>query len=320
MKRRGVLTLMMAAALLVAPPVLESAGVNLPVMTVTASGNNSSTGNTGSSTTPRPSTSGNNSYNPGSSTGSGSSSGSSTGSGSNSGSSTGTGSSSGTTNRPSASGNNSYNPGSSSNAGSGSATVITSNGTEISSTITVNNSTGMAVVVTTSRASMAAAAGLTGDEHLVATITGEFGPIAEQVINGAAASAGAKVASIFDIKLTIAGRGHEAVTELSSPIRFVMEAPEGIDGNANDFAIVRVHNGAVSILQDLDSDPATITFESDRFSAYAVIYAPKGQLKGVKDSVPKTGDTIPAGIPVAATTCLAAAACAAVAQNKRKKA
>lgn len=312
MKRRGVLTLMMAAALLVAPPVLESAGLNLPAMTVTASGNNSSTGNTGSTntttrpgtsggtnTTIRPSTSGNNTYNPGSGSG--------------------TGSSSGTTNRPSASGNNTYNPGSASDSGSGSATVIDSNGTEIASTITINNSTGMAVAVTTSRASMAAAADLTGDEHLVAIITGEFGPIAEQVINGAAVSAGAQVARIFDIKLVIAGRGYQAVTELSSPIRFVMAAPEGIDVNANDFAIVRVHNGAVSILQDLDNDPATITFESDRFSAYAVIYAPKGQLKGVKDSVPRTGDTIPAGIPVAATTCLAAAAAAAVVRNKRKR-
>lgn len=300
MKKRGVLTLLLAAALVVTPPVLGAAGLDLPVMTVSASSNNSSSaGNTSgdSSTTNRPSASGNN----------------------NSGSSSGSGSgSTGTTNRPSASGNNTYNPGSSSNAGS--AAVIASNGTEIASTITINNSTGMAAAVTTSRASMAAAAGLTGDEHLVATITGEFGPIAEQVINGAAASAGAKVACIFDIKLAIAGRGYEAVTELSSPIRFVIEAPAGIDGNANDFAIVRIHNGAVTILPDLDSDPATITFDSDRFSAYAVIYAPKGQLKGVKDSVPKTGDTIPAGIPVAATTCLAAAAAAVVAQNKRKKA
>lgn len=317
MKKRGVLTLLLAAALVVTPPVLEGAGLDLPVMTVSASSNNSSSaGNSG--TTNRPSTSGNNTYNPGS--GSNSGSGSSSGSGNSSGSSSNSGSSSGSTNRPSASGNNSYNPGSSSGSGSGSTTVTTSNGTAVSSTISINNRTGIEAAVTTSTADIARAAGLKDGESLVATITGDYGPIAEQVINGAAASAGAKVASIFDITLAIAGRGYEAVTELSSPIRFVISAPEGIDGRTNDFAIVRIHNGAVSILSDRDSDPATITFDSDRFSAYAVIYAPKGQLKDVKDSVPKTGDTIPAGIPVAATTCLAAAAAATVALNKRKKA
>ena len=117
-------------------------------------------------------------------------------------------------------------------------------------------------------------------------------------------------------ELKIHGRADSpTVTELSAPIRLKLDVPESIDGNKYDFAVVHLHNGEAAILPDLDGNPETVTIASDRFSAYAVIYAPKGQLKGVKDSVPKTGDTIPA----AATVCFISVAGTAAVLNKKKR-
>ena len=70
MKKRGVLALVLATALLVVPSALESTGLDLPAMTVLASGNNTvgtGGGNSTPSTPSVPSVSGNNSYNPGNS-------------------------------------------------------------------------------------------------------------------------------------------------------------------------------------------------------------------------------------------------------------
>lgn len=267
MKKRGVLVLVLAAALFVAPPLLEAVGVELPAMMVSASGNN-----TGGNTNP------------------------------------GTGGGTGTTGRPSASGNNSYNPGN------------TESSIPEGSTIAVTNPTGYSVLVTTPVQDIARAAGLKSGEELVAVVEGAYGPLAEQLINSTAASANAKVAYICVITLHVYGRdGFPAVTELSAPIHLQMGVPESIDGNKYDFAVVRLHNGGAAILPDLDGNPETVTIASDRFSAYAVIYTPKGQLKGVKDSVPKTGDTIPAAIPSAAAVCFISVAGAAAALNKKKR-
>lgn len=64
--------------------------------------------------------------------------------------------------------------------------------------------------------------------------------------------------------------GETRVSELSAPIRFTIQAPAG-SNTSNDFKIVRVHGSEVTTLSDLDNDPATITFETDKFSSYTVV-------------------------------------------------
>lgn len=268
MKKRGVLALVLATALLVVPSALESAGLDLPAMTVSASGNNTVGTGGGNSTPSTPSV-------------------------------------------PSASGNNSYNPG---NSAAG------SNIPEGSS-IAVNNSTPHSVIIVSSAQEVASAAGLGSGETLEATVEASYGTVSRELIESTAARAGAEVGYVVEITMNIGGRdGFPQVTNLNSPIRMQLNTPDNINGNDYDCAVIRIHNGAATILPDLDSNPGTVTVASDRFSAYAVIYAAKGQLKGVKDSVPKTGDTIPAAIPVAVTVGLAAMAVAAVALNKKKRA
>lgn len=203
------------------------------------------------------------------------------------------------------------------------ATVTTSAGVEVTTTVPVTNVMGLPVAVSTPAGTLAAAAGLNAGESVVPTFSGSVGETAQQVITNAAISSGAQVAYMFDIAMMVSGRDVEdkAVTRLSAPVSFVMSTPAGYDGNVYDFAVVRIHDGAVSILPDLDSDPATITFATDRFSAYGIIYAEKGKLNvTAKDSVPKTGDEMPVAVPVTATVCLAAMVATAVVLNKKKRA
>ena len=42
--------------------------------------------------------------------------------------------------------------------------------------------------------------------------------------------------------------------------------------DSGNLCVVREHNGTVDVLEDLDDDPDTVTFRTDRFSAYAFAY------------------------------------------------
>lgn len=209
------------------------------------------------------------------------------------------------------------------------ASVATASGEKVTSTVAVSNANALPTAVTTPSSTLAAAAGLQKGETLIPTITTDVGEQAQQVITNAAISTGAQVAYTFDIRMVVDGRktADNTVTEMGAPVSFVMTAPAGYDGNVYDFAVVRIHDGVVTILPDLDNDPTTITFASNQFSAYGIIYAEKGKLNlandnssAAKDSVPKTGDELPAAIPVTATVCLMAMAATAVVLNRKKRA
>lgn len=297
MKKRVLLALttaMAMAAMFVSPALSEAVG--LPAMVVSATSNN----------TTKPSASGNNTTKPSTPGGS--------------------------TTKPSTpggttqSGNNTQRPSTQPAQPVQSVTnVTTSAGTTVESTVYVDNSVfGIPTAVTTPAGQLAAAAGLKNGEAVIPEFTFFVGDGAKQALTNAAIARGAKMAYAFDLTMNLTGRdGTDKVTELTAPVTFVMAAPADIDGNTYDFAILRAHDGVVSILPDLDSDPATITFATDRFSAYAVVYAEKGVLNTTantaKDSVPKTGDELPAAVPMTATVCLAAVAMTAVALNKKKR-
>lgn len=293
MKRRVLMTMALTLALLVSP--LGQTGMSV----LTASSNNSS----GSSTT----VSSNNSSN---------------------------GSNSSTENNgsDSSSNDNSSND-SSSPAVNGTVgaegQVTTSEGASVVSTVAVNNITVDSVAITTSKSSVYAAASLKEGQSLELSVTNFVGEVARQALNNAAGSAGAKVVSVMDLTLNILEKNGDSagkVTQLASPVEFTVAAPaiDGVNAKDVDFAVLRLHDGAVTLLPDMDSDPATITFATDQFSAYAIVYGPKGTFdsyktsaRGTKDNVPKTGDSLPIAAPITATVCLAAAA---IVLNKKKEA
>ncbi|MDE6580838.1 MAG: hypothetical protein K2K41_09930, partial [Ruminiclostridium sp.] len=78
----------------------------------------------------------------------------------------------------------------------------------------------------------------------------------------------------IDISLFKTVNGEKtAVTDTSKPIRITVSVPENLLKDGRVFGLVRVHDGKTEFLSDLNTDPKTITVESDKFSAYAVVYS-----------------------------------------------
>lgn len=75
------------------------------------------------------------------------------------------------------------------------------------------------------------------------------------------------------------------VTKTEIPVKLVAEIPEKSHKDGNEYTVltdyreyvmIRVHNGEVTVLKDLDDDLRTLTFETDQFSAYGLAYIPIG--------------------------------------------
>lgn len=123
----------------------------------------------------------------------------------------------------------------------------------------------------------------------------------------------------LDINLyKVVGDSRNAITETDGRIAVTIRVPDRLKNTDSTrlrtFAVLRVHNGRVDLLADLDTSEDTVTIATDRFSTYAIIYkdtavqgggvinvsAPgtgsngnsSGSVStGAKDSEPKTEDT-----------------------------
>lgn len=87
---------------------------------------------------------------------------------------------------------------------------------------------------------------------------------------------GVKVLNYFDIIFmkTVAGES-QLITELPNAMKVVMKIPEDLQKSDSEYCVVRAHleedgTEIVSILKDEDTNPDTITFTTDKFSAYAI--------------------------------------------------
>ncbi len=107
------------------------------------------------------------------------------------------------------------------------------------------------------------------------------------------------VGQYLDISLfKIVGESQNRIPETSGKIRITIAVPENLkaaDG-VQEYAVMRVHNGEVSVLQDLDSDADTITIETDRFSTYVIVYQDMAKAES-SDSAQNTGNTGNAASP-----------------------
>ncbi len=103
----------------------------------------------------------------------------------------------------------------------------------------------------------------------------------------------------IDIKKIIDGKEFD-VTQLGKEISLTIAVPDSLKADGRTFAIVRLHDGKADILSDLDSDANTITFKTDKFSVYAIVYADKAATppapstpdSNVSDNSPATGGDI----------------------------
>ncbi len=82
---------------------------------------------------------------------------------------------------------------------------------------------------------------------------------------------GKKPMQYFDITMLKSVDGlTEKVTELPTTMEVIMQIPKDIYKSGKTYSVLRVHNGELKVLPDLDDDPETITFRTDRFSVYAI--------------------------------------------------
>ena len=66
------------------------------------------------------------------------------------------------------------------------------------------------------------------------------------------------------------------VSETEDPIRIKIPVPNELRKSNYDFAVIRNHNGELTYLEDLDGNSDTVTFASNKFSDFAVVYAEPG--------------------------------------------
>lgn len=95
-----------------------------------------------------------------------------------------------------------------------------------------------------------------------------------------------KVGQYFDLSLyQVTNLAEEKHTLTDNPVTITMTIPEAYS-DAVKYTVARLHDGVVDILPDLDKDPAAITFETDRFSLYALLYTSKSSTSSGGGSPP----------------------------------
>lgn len=132
-------------------------------------------------------------------------------------------------------------------------------------------------IVTTSVAAIAEGYGLTSSEKPYAkfsNLDAKKSPLAKTAIDLAAASQGATVGPMLNIELgKMSGGKYSLLPSDGSAIRICLGIPKSFAQSGKTYAVVCVRaGGAVSILQDIDTNPDTVTFDTTGGAgAYAII-------------------------------------------------
>lgn len=132
-------------------------------------------------------------------------------------------------------------------------------------------------VVTTGTAAISSAYGLTGSEKPYAkfsNLDAKKSPLAKQAIDLAAASQGATVGPMLNVELgkMTAGK-YSLLPSDGAAIRLSFGIPKNFAQADKTYAVVCVRaGGIVTILQDVDTNPDTVTFDTTGGAgAYAII-------------------------------------------------
>lgn len=64
----------------------------------------------------------------------------------------------------------------------------------------------------------------------------------------------------------------DAITKAGEPIEVVIGIPDDLLSDERTYYIARSHEGDFALLNDLDSEPDTITIKTELFSTYAIVY------------------------------------------------
>ncbi len=84
---------------------------------------------------------------------------------------------------------------------------------------------------------------------------------------------GYKPVSYFDFMIMKTSGGTTTVIDnTAAELEVVVPIPDEYKKPGRKFFVIRNHNGVVDVLDDIGSDPNTVTFKTDRFSEYAIAY------------------------------------------------
>jgi hypothetical protein len=103
-----------------------------------------------------------------------------------------------------------------------------------------------------------------------------------------------EIGVFFDLSVLLKVNGETIgnITTLSKPIVFTMTVPEDLVKTGRTFYIIRIHNGSAEKLEAVfNSENNTLTFETDKFSTYALAYTDSvNNTDNETTEVPQTGD------------------------------
>lgn len=103
-------------------------------------------------------------------------------------------------------------------------------------------------------------------------------PDEKKTVDSMAKQSNYEIGDYFDVMLLKSVQGKSSlITELGTECEIVLQLPEELKGSDRQYAIIHVHensDGSIDkrVLKDLDNNPDTITFRTDRFSAFAIAY------------------------------------------------
>ena len=107
------------------------------------------------------------------------------------------------------------------------------------------------------------------------------------------AASGYTVGEYLDLTLykTVGSAPKEQVETTNEPISVTVAVPKDLQAAGREYAVVRLHDGRATLLKDKDSEQNTVTFETDQFSVFAIVYrAASATSTTPASSVPATGD------------------------------
>ena len=84
----------------------------------------------------------------------------------------------------------------------------------------------------------------------------------------------ANVGQYFDISIVVKAENKELgnITKLDDQLTFTVAIPEELKKENREFSIVRVHEGKAEKLDTVENKDGTLTFKTDKFSTYALVY------------------------------------------------
>ena len=87
-------------------------------------------------------------------------------------------------------------------------------------------------------------------------------------------------ADYLDITLEVKEDGEWVnITKTEGNVQVVIRIPKDLLKKADNFYVLRLHDGEATLLYDVDEDPETVTINTDGFSTYVMLYQEKEKEK-----------------------------------------